>query len=880
MNFIRKKPQISLLDELTSLYSIFATRTISNLELEKNGDYEKALKGWKSIHTQVLFKLDLINKNYPNHDYTEEELSIKEGIEDLTTKCIINMTRVEELYLQNPSNSIKKQNLNNSANSFINYSVPTLRSKSPQSFQSRQQQHQQQQHQLQQQQSSSKMLKTLRSQSNNSKPKPFQHHQSSTSSIPRIAANNVSNSSKPTNWAPSKSLSNFSNSIKSQDKPINYNNEIDIFDQSFEDNKDHLLDFNIKLEKRNESLSHLEAIGKESQISRLRSSPSSKKNEFIKNDELFEDSNDNYFHPLNFEKLQISNKSTNNQHFDVLNSTNKDLFEGFDSINIHPPNNNNNDNDNNNNNKILPSSTSRPPIPETSPLIDLSKTSSQLSTTIPTNKLTALSSSSSSLSSTKPTPVNKKPLTKVTSNTSSKPVTKPISTARIPTKHTPKPLVPKATISKPISKPVIASKDNNDSSSKPRVRRVVKQQEKPPIKKSTSTKPIKTTTTTTTANKTSNSTNKIKQDPLKPSKSSNVSRSQSPDKSDLEVSKDTETINSDSSNDFIDDSELSEKELFAKMEDQIISEVKGIDYQAAKQIFNEIVVRGDEVHWDDIAGLETAKNSLKETVVYPFLRPDLFSGLREPARGMLLFGPPGTGKTMLARAVATESKSTFFSISASSLTSKYLGESEKLVRALFLLARKLSPSIIFVDEIDSILSSRSENGENESSRRIKNEFLIQWSNLTHAAAGNDHGEDLQRVLVLAATNLPWSIDEAARRRFVRRQYIPLPEDETRSSHVQKLMKFQNHSMTDEELSKLVELTDGYSGSDITALAKDAAMGPLRSLGDKLLFTEKSDIRPIELQDFEKSLKYIRPSVSKENLKEFDDWAAKFGSSGV
>jgi fidgetin-like protein 1 len=241
---------------------------------------------------------------------------------------------------------------------------------------------------------------------------------------------------------------------------------------------------------------------------------------------------------------------------------------------------------------------------------------------------------------------------------------------------------------------------------------------------------------------------------------------------------------------------------------------KGVDEGAAKQIFNEIVVQGDEVHWDDVAGLEIAKNALKEAVVYPFLRPDLFMGLREPARGMLLFGPPGTGKTMLARAVATESKSTFFSISASSLTSKYLGESEKLVRALFSLAKTLAPSIIFVDEIDSLLSSRSGSGEHEATRRIKTEFLIQWSDLQRAAAGREQTErekergDASRVLVLAATNLPWAIDEAARRRFVRRQYIPLPEDDTRAKQLRRLLSHQKHSLDESDIQSLVKLTDG------------------------------------------------------------------------
>ncbi|KAL9085986.1 MAG: hypothetical protein Q9165_007348 [Trypethelium subeluteriae] len=314
---------------------------------------------------------------------------------------------------------------------------------------------------------------------------------------------------------------------------------------------------------------------------------------------------------------------------------------------------------------------------------------------------------------------------------------------------------------------------------------------------------------------------------------------------------------------------------------------KGVDAHAAQQIVNEIVVQGDIVHWADIAGLDIAKDALKETVVYPFLRPDLFSGLREPARGMLLFGPPGTGKTMLARAVATESRSTFFAISASSLTSKFLGESEKLVRALFALARALAPSIIFVDEIDSLLSARSGSGEHEATRRIKTEFLIQWSDLARAAAGRETGGggaekekgDASRVLVLAATNMPWAIDEAARRRFVRRQYIPLPEDHVRATQLRTLLSHQKHSLTDDDLEVLVRLTDGFSGSDITALAKDAAMGPLRSLGEKLLHMSPEDIRPIQFEDFEASLVNIRPSVSQQGLKEYEQWAKEYGERG-
>ncbi|CAH6722400.1 protein Sap1p [[Candida] jaroonii] len=324
-----------------------------------------------------------------------------------------------------------------------------------------------------------------------------------------------------------------------------------------------------------------------------------------------------------------------------------------------------------------------------------------------------------------------------------------------------------------------------------------------------------------------------------------------------------------------DDFKFTDPLLNPKVQDEILKSIRGIDYESGKQILNDIVVHGDEVFWDDIVGLDQAKNSLKEAVVYPFLRPDLFKGLREPIRGMLLFGPPGTGKTMLARAVATESKSTFFSITSSTITSKYLGESEKLVKAMFQLAKKLSPSIVFIDEIDSLLGSRSE-GEIESIRRIKNEFLIQWSELSSSTA-KETNELNSQVLILGATNLPWSIDEAARRRFVKKQYIPLPEDETRKSQIIKLLKYQNNELSEDDFKQLIDLTKKFSGSDITSLCKDSAMGPLRSLGELLLSTPTEEIRPINIEDFKNSLKYIKPSVSEDSLKKYEEWSIKFGS---
>ena len=335
----------------------------------------------------------------------------------------------------------------------------------------------------------------------------------------------------------------------------------------------------------------------------------------------------------------------------------------------------------------------------------------------------------------------------------------------------------------------------------------------------------------------------------------------------------------------------------------------------AGAITRDIYRHNPGVRWDDIVELDAAKRLLKEAVVMPIRYPELFTGLLTPWKGVLLFGPPGTGKTMLARAVATECSTTFFNISASSIVSKYRGDSEKLVRVLFELARYHAPSTVFLDEIDSIMAQRGQGGEHEASRRMKTELLIQMDGLARS-------DDL--VFVLAASNVPWALDGAMLRRLEKRILVPLPGEQAREVMFRKMFgtaagerggsgtgggsgagkdedvegkreSSANRVRVDGavDFGDLAARSEGYSGADIRLIVKEAAMRPLRrmmssleSLDDDLgsgggggstAETLLAKLGPVDVGDLDAALRVTKPSSGfKSEL--YTKWQEEHGSS--
>eukprot|EP00919_Chromeraceae_sp_WS-2016_P050754 GHVR01120334.1.p1 GENE.GHVR01120334.1~~GHVR01120334.1.p1 ORF type:complete len:437 (+),score=83.33 GHVR01120334.1:38-1312(+) len=329
---------------------------------------------------------------------------------------------------------------------------------------------------------------------------------------------------------------------------------------------------------------------------------------------------------------------------------------------------------------------------------------------------------------------------------------------------------------------------------------------------------------------------------------------------------------------------------------------KDAEYDKMTQALQSaIITEKPDISWNDVAGLEHAKQSLQEAVILPVKFPQMFTEERKPWKGILLYGPPGTGKSHLAKACATEADATFLSVSSSDLVSKWQGESEKLVRTLFQMARDKKPSIVFIDEVDSLCSARSDN-ESESSRRIKTEFLVQMEGV---------GKDSEGVLILGATNVPWGLDAAIRRRFERRIYIPLPDVHARKRLLELSIGKTKCNIANAELQKLGEDTEGFSGADISVLVRDALFQPVRKCRTathfkKVLVDGKGMLTPcspadkdptktqctlmevepslllvpmVQANDFYTSLSNAKASVSADDILKQVQWTKEFGMEG-
>ena len=312
-----------------------------------------------------------------------------------------------------------------------------------------------------------------------------------------------------------------------------------------------------------------------------------------------------------------------------------------------------------------------------------------------------------------------------------------------------------------------------------------------------------------------------------------------------------------------------------KVPAEILNKIEVTDkdfYNAFKSMgpsaLREVVIESPQVKWDDIGGLEEAKQKLREAVEWPLKYGDIFHQMdANPPKGILLYGPPGTGKTLLAKAVATESEANFISVKGPEFLSKWVGESEKAVRETFRKARQASPAIIFFDEIDAIAPARGGGADSHVTERVISQILTELDGL----------EELRDVTVIAATNRPDIIDPALLRpgRFDRLIYIPPPDREARKE-IFKIHTKKKPLASDVSLDELAEKTEGYTGADIASLCNEAVMAAIREYIGKYKKFDKEKLKDLKIykKHFEEALRIVKP-LSEEELTKYVGIAKKF-----